>query len=68
MEQPTEIKNNIIKNAITAWKDRYNSKDKKGRILMVVALIFFFFCVLRILAFIFGASGDGLPDCNNSKL
>ncbi|ELH1555556.1 hypothetical protein RPT84_003093, partial [Salmonella enterica subsp. enterica serovar Apapa] len=48
MEQPTEIKNNIIKNAIAAWKDRYKSKDKKGKILMVVALMFFFFCVLRI--------------------
>ncbi|ELI0373986.1 hypothetical protein RPG09_004864, partial [Escherichia coli] len=65
MEQPTEIKNNIIKNAIVAWKDRYKSKDMKGKILMVITLIFFVFCVLRILAFIFGAFGDGLPDCNN---
>lgn len=50
MKQSTEIKNNIIKNAIAAWKDRYKSKDKKGKILMVIAPIFFFFCVLRILA------------------
>ncbi|HGL6329638.1 TPA: hypothetical protein ACKFQ2_003662 [Citrobacter amalonaticus] len=68
MVQQTEIKNNIIKNAIAAWKDKYKSKDKKGKILMVVALIFFLFCILRMLATIFGAFGDGLPDCNNSKL
>ncbi|EDE9523227.1 hypothetical protein GTR92_001668 [Salmonella enterica] len=68
MKQSTEIKNNIIKNAIAAWKDRYKSKDKKGKILMVIAPIFFFFCVLRILAFIFGAFGDGLPVCNDRDL
>ncbi|EDV0511812.1 hypothetical protein QF25_15930 [Salmonella enterica subsp. enterica] len=68
MNQSTERKDNIVKNAITAWKDRYNAKNKKGKIWMVVALIFFFFCILRILAFIFGAFGDGLPGCNDRDL
>ncbi|HHT5675134.1 TPA: hypothetical protein ACTZF8_005114 [Raoultella ornithinolytica] len=68
MNQSAERKDNIVKNAITAWKDRYNAKNKKGKIWMVVALIFFFFSILRVLAFIFSAFGDGLPNCNNSKL
>lgn len=66
MNQSAERKDNIIKNAITAWKDKYNAKDKKGKTWMVVALIFFFLCILRLL--VFSAFGDGLPDCNNSKL
>ncbi|MBK5144252.1 hypothetical protein I2494_11075 [Budviciaceae bacterium BWR-B9] len=68
MNQSVERKDNIIKNVIAAWKDKYNAKDKKGKIWIFVALIFFFLCILRLLVFIFSAFGDGLPDCNNSKL
>ncbi|HDS6408954.1 TPA: hypothetical protein QHZ98_001697 [Klebsiella oxytoca] len=68
MEKSTERKSNVIKNAIVAWKEKYNPKDNKGKILMIVGTIFFFICVIRIIALVLSSGADGLPNCNDHKL